>query len=122
MPSDALRCKIFFSKDNLPWVVERNYCQRLGFFVVERCSTGVVLAKRKDWYEQQKADNDEEPEAISEARMNDLNRRCARTFDAFLDPQRDKHHIKRQLQNFAQGLKDPLEVEYVENWIYNNVL
>lgn len=122
--SPNLVARIKFPKSSLSLPLEMRFVQKFGWIVDERGTDYVILKKPKGKpvssapaYPHSLEILDE----ISEERQKELNRRCQRVVDCFVEPEAHKTAIRKQLHNFGQRLPI-LEQQFVENWSFNNVL
>lgn len=146
----AIRAKLTF-KEHIPFRVEHMLCTERGFHVVHRMNGGGVvlqkgfldkpdgtslgapvleppgLARSLPWeteYEDHPSDG--EPKTVGEIpmwRIAELEKRCDRICNTFMDPYSQTQQVRDQIITMCKRTHvTEVEQEWIENWIYANVL
>lgn len=136
----AIKTRVAF-KTKMPFATEHKLCHLRGFHVHARSNDLLIL--QKGWPDKVEPTDPPPPwdqnmatyshthptgepmtvDEIPEWRVRELTRRCMKIYDCFVEPNSFSKAIRGQIAAMAkrEHLTD-VELEWIENWIYNNVL
>lgn len=145
----AIRARLTF-KEHVPFRVEHMLCTERGFHVAHRMNGGGIilqkgyadnsngtpgaaeqkppgLATQLPWEEAWVDHNsDSDPKTVGEIpmwRIAELEKRCDRICNTFIDPYSQSQQVRDQIITMCRRTHvSPIEQEWIENWIYANVL
>lgn len=130
-------------KEHIPYKLEHKLVTERGFHVYSRLNGGGVIlqkgfldkpgetvadlppgmARQLPWEEDYKDHPSDDDGEIPPWRIAELERRCDRIVNSFHDPYGQSQHVRDQILRMTKRTHlTTAECEWVQNWIYTNVL